>query len=57
MNEDFSSRAWADNHHKLSTGIADALHAIRLALQKLNDVQYSAPWRAEAQKTKPARCR
>lgn len=45
MNEDFSTRDWADHHTTLSDGIHDGLRAIMNALRVLNERQFDAPWR------------
>ncbi len=50
MNEDFSTKAWADNHVTLSDGIARAIRATTDSLRVLNAKQFDAPWRQPAQK-------
>jgi hypothetical protein len=50
MNEDFSTKAWADNHATLSDGIARAIRATTDSLRVLNAKQFDAPWRQPAQK-------
>ena len=45
MQEDFSSRAWADHHGAVSDSL-DALFAqVRVAFQRLAARTYDAPWR------------
>jgi hypothetical protein len=56
MNEDFSSKVWAGNHHVMSAGIAKALADIGVAMQKLNAYQYDAPWRKRAAKPNQCKC-
>lgn len=50
MNEDFSSKAWADNHATLSDGIARAIRTALDSLKVLNAKQFDAPWRQPASK-------
>jgi hypothetical protein len=57
MNEDFSREEWAANHLVVSTGIANALKQIGIAMKKLNAYQYDAPWRKRAAKTNECGCR
>lgn len=57
MNEDFSRLEWADHHLVLSSGIANALTQIGIAMKKLNAYQYDAPWRKRAAKTNECGCR
>jgi hypothetical protein len=45
MNEDFATKAWADNHAALSGGIANGIRTILDSLKVLNDKQFEAPWR------------
>jgi hypothetical protein len=45
MNEDFATKAWADNHATLSKGIASGIRTILDSLKVLNDKQFDAPWR------------
>ena len=44
MDHDFNSAAWADNHHKLSDGIADLFAAVGHAFAWLHVRQFDAPW-------------
>ncbi len=48
MNEDYSTREWADNHASLGEGIRNLLHTISESLEKLNEKQFEAPWRQGA---------
>jgi hypothetical protein len=45
MNEDFATKAWADNHATLSNGIHRAIQTVAHSLKVLNDKQFEAPWR------------
>ncbi len=47
MNEDFSTRDWADNHTTLSSGIYRAYKAMMESLRVLNAKQFDAPWRRD----------
>lgn len=44
MDHDFYSPVWADNHHKLSDGIASLFGAIGHAFRRLRAHQFGAPW-------------
>lgn len=46
MNEDFASRAWADNHAKLTTSFGEVLATIGRAMRVLNEKQFEAPWKS-----------
>ncbi len=48
MNEELATRAWADNHATLSTGISKAIGKLMDGLTVLNARQYHAPWRQPA---------
>lgn len=56
MNEDFARKEWADNHHVLSVGIANAVEAIGTALKRLNAIQYDAPWQKPLPKPNECNC-
>lgn len=50
MNEDFSTKAWADHHATLSDGIARVIRTTMDSLRVLNAKQFDAPWRTCASK-------
>jgi hypothetical protein len=45
MNEDFATKAWADNHAVMSEGIGRGISAFLKSLKGLHDKQFDAPWR------------
>jgi hypothetical protein len=53
MNEDFATKAWAENHEKLSSGIYRTFRTVMDAMAVLHAKQYDAPWR---QVTPPRDC-
>jgi hypothetical protein len=48
MHDDFHSRAWADNHHRLSGAIRAAIHKLARdfseAMARKNAYEFDAPW-------------
>jgi hypothetical protein len=56
MNEDLATRAWADNHAKLSDGVVQAAHAIMQSLRVLHEKQYNAPWLRPDARRGSAKC-
>ncbi|MBA3896629.1 MAG: hypothetical protein H0X36_05760 [Sphingomonadaceae bacterium] len=50
MIEDFASRAWAEHHKSFARNIADAAHAVGVAIERLSARQYDAPWKRSAAK-------
>ena len=52
MTDDFLTRAYADNHYRVSGDlgalIAAALRNVRLSLARLHAIQFEAPWRDHA---------
>jgi len=44
MSNDYESAAWADRHHALSSALADLLHQVAHAFERLNAIEYDAPW-------------
>lgn len=45
MRDDFYSKDWADNHHKLGDPIDKFFKGIEQAFGVLSAVQFDAPWR------------
>lgn len=44
MRDDYLGRDWADGHRRFSTAIHKAIHLIGESFDRLNVVQYDAPW-------------
>lgn len=44
MQSDFESAAWASSHKQLSDMIASWIDKISYAFQRLQAIQYDAPW-------------
>ncbi|MGH6614313.1 hypothetical protein [Sphingomonas sp.] len=49
MRDDFHSQAWADHHGDLTASINKAIRSFMAGLERLNALQFDAPWRAEQQ--------
>ena len=54
MHDDFESAAWAANHAHLSDAIHKLAADIMAGFERLNAIQFDAPWQRE---TKPRACR
>jgi hypothetical protein len=44
MSNDYDSAAWADHHHQVSNALADLLATVFHAFERLNAIEYDAPW-------------
>jgi hypothetical protein len=44
MSPDYEGAAWADHHRDLSAGLAYLFHEIAHAFERLNAIEYDAPW-------------
>ncbi|WP_158298772.1 hypothetical protein [Sphingomonas psychrotolerans] len=44
MSNDYESAEWADRHHALSAGLALLFHQLAHAFERLNAIEYDAPW-------------
>ena len=47
MRDMLEARAWADHGHAFSQSVADLFAAARTAFERLNAIQFEAPWRRE----------
>jgi hypothetical protein len=56
MNEDFATRAWADQHKQFSKSVASAVHTIMDAMNVLQAKQYDAPWSRSAPRSDCTAC-
>lgn len=50
MPHDFESQAWAEHHHQLADAISSLFAKAGVAMRKLNDIQFDAPWARVAAK-------
>jgi len=48
MNEDFNSRAWADNHEVMSNGLANLFDRVRDGFVRLQARQFAVPWKTQS---------
>ncbi|HEV2746973.1 MAG TPA: hypothetical protein VGW34_06705 [Allosphingosinicella sp.] len=48
MHEDFDTRLWADHGPKFTAAIADLFAQAGVALKRLNEIEFDAPWRRTA---------
>jgi hypothetical protein len=48
MRDEYDGRLWAENHKDITAGVGNLLKAIMQAFCVLNNIEYSAPWRAVA---------
>jgi hypothetical protein len=55
MVEDFASRAWADNHHRLGDNVARIFRSLWHGFERLTAAQFDAPWERSEGECKPAR--
>jgi hypothetical protein len=44
MRDAYDARMWADHHQSFSASIGKAIAATMVALTKLNEIQFDAPW-------------
>lgn len=44
MSRDYESADWADHHSDVSTGLAHLFAALAHAFERLNAIEYDAPW-------------
>lgn len=44
MRDLIEARAWADHGHAFSQSVADLIAAARIAFERLNAIQFDAPW-------------
>lgn len=47
MRDAYEARLWADHHQSFSTSINKIIDATMVALTKLNEIQFDAPWRRD----------
>lgn len=47
MRDAYEARLWADHHQSFSTSISKIIDATMVALTKLNEIQFDAPWRRD----------
>ncbi len=52
MRDAYDARMWADHHQSFTATIGRAIDATMVALTKLNEIQFAAPWQVRA---KPVR--
>lgn len=45
MRDGFESRYWAEHHDAFSTGVAGLFAKALTAFERLNAIQFDAPWR------------
>ena len=48
MRDEMDGRIWAEHHQEISAGLGRLLGGFAAGLKRLNDLQWSAPWRREA---------
>jgi hypothetical protein len=48
MRDLIEARAWADHGHAFSESVAGLLAAVRTAFERLNAIQFDAPWRRDS---------
>jgi hypothetical protein len=48
MRDAYEARLWADHHQSFSSSINKIIDATMVALTKLNEIQFDAPWRRDA---------
>jgi hypothetical protein len=56
MRDDFHSQAWAENHRQLSTAIHKLGRSVFAVFEKLQALQFDAPWRVRPTKREKATC-
>jgi hypothetical protein len=56
MNEDFATRAWADNYGRFGRDIATAVRTIKDAMEVLHAKQFDAPWKQPSPRTDCSTC-
>ena len=44
MSNDYDSAAWAEHHHQVSDALAHLLAKVLHAFERLNAIEYDAPW-------------
>ena len=49
MRDELDGRIWAEHHHRFSADLARALQAIRITFCKMARIQFSAPWKPQAE--------
>ncbi|WP_160296695.1 hypothetical protein [Sphingomonas sp. ERG5] len=49
MRDDFHSQAWADHHGDLTSAINKAFRGFMVGFERLNALQFDAPWRSGTQ--------
>jgi hypothetical protein len=54
MQSDFETAAWADSRKHFSAAIADMFDKVAYAFQRLQAIEYDAPW--EREKPSPQSC-
>jgi hypothetical protein len=50
VTNDFDSRVWSDDHHRLSLGIGGIFNKLAYAFKRLQAIEYDAPWEREAER-------
>jgi hypothetical protein len=53
MLDGIDNRMWADHGHDFSEFVARALSKGWVAFQRLNAIQFDAPWRRDARSARP----
>ena len=48
MRDEMDARIWVDNHQAFSDAVGNFFAGIGLALRKLNQIEFDAPWRRDA---------
>jgi hypothetical protein len=48
MRDEIDARLWVDHHQAFSEAVANLFAAAGLALKKLHQIQFDAPWRRDA---------
>ena len=50
MQSDYESAVWAENFPEFSKTVGEFFTDIKLAMERLNAIQFEAPWRADAER-------
>jgi hypothetical protein len=48
MRDEMDSRIWVEHHEAFSEAVGNFFAAAGLALKKLHEIQFDAPWRRDA---------
>lgn len=52
MSHDYDDAVWADHHQHVSAGLARLFADVASAFRRLNAIEYDAPWKKEAERTR-----